>query len=311
MILEWESCIFRFNIALVAINFCLLLCIILQASFSRDCEVVFEADNRIINSTLTTIQTYPFVAAFVLGLSSDIKFICASTIISKSWVLTADHCLETGEGFGITDTRIISNHFGLKKGIQHQVKKYIRSHRRKLDLGLVQVVEPFEARFEKLIPVAKRGYKFIPDKIVTVIGWGLTPSSFLLEPNALHRTELRLYKYQECVNVMNTLRKSYSDLPHLDESKICAGPHNNLTGYQDVCNFDSGSPIVDDDLLIGVVSWTPAEAKTSLNCEQNYPGIYVRLWICSEWIQQIEKKEKQKIAIFMKTPSWSRPILPD
>ncbi|KAF2903162.1 hypothetical protein ILUMI_03020 [Ignelater luminosus] len=308
MKIKWQSCLFTSNIVLAIINVCVLLCIFLETFFRYECEPPIGND-RTIHVTAKTIQVYPFIAAFVFVLSSDIRFICASSIISKNWVLTTEDCLEAGEEFELENKKIISNHNELEKGIQHQVKKCIRAYEISLDLGLVQVVEPFKARFEKLIPVAKKGYKFIPSKIVTVVSWLMTTSGFLLEPNDLKGTALRLYKYQECVNVMNRLRMNYSDLPHLDKSMVCAGPFN-ITEHQDVCHFGSGSPLVDDDLLIGLVLWTPTEIKSSLNCG-GYPGIYVHLWNSLQWIQKIEKKEKQKIAFFIETPNWSRPILPD
>ncbi|KPJ20851.1 Trypsin-1 [Papilio machaon] len=79
---------------------------------------------------------------------------------------------------------------------------------------------------------------------------------------------------------MKLCRRSGLDRKSIDPaSMFCAGSFSQPS--PDACQGDSGGPIVQDGVLIGVVSW-------GLGCARgNFPGVYTRLSnpVIWDWLQ--------------------------
>lgn len=71
---------------------------------------------------------------------------------------------------------------------------------------------------------------------------------------------------------------AYSWFGGITERMICAGY---TKGGHDACQGDSGGPLRCGDLLVGVVSWGKGCA------EPNYPGVYSRISVVRDWINDI------------------------
>ncbi|KUF84936.1 Plasminogen [Phytophthora nicotianae] len=103
----------------------------------------------------------------------------------------------------------------------------------------------------------------------TVLGWGKTQTSGESTSPTLQQITLPVISNAECGKF-----KKY--VGRVTEGMLCAGTGNN----KDTCNGDSGGPLlVDDDILIGCVSW-------GSKCGQQ-AGIFTRLTYVMDYIEDI------------------------
>ncbi|KAF2903163.1 hypothetical protein ILUMI_03021 [Ignelater luminosus] len=295
------NCLIILSVILTLINAVLVVFIVLNVLSKDNCFITSE---RIIGGTTRSVRNYPFVAAVTEIVSDNILVFCGSSIVSTHWVITAGHCVELLEEKEIDRLWIIANSNWWINGTRHEVDKYDRYE--SIDIGLIRVVNPFTAHNEKPIPVAQSGYIYRPSTIVKILGWGVLSSDYDIPSDELRGAELRLLTHDDCRNIIEALKPDL-DLPNITDKEFCAGPVN-ITAFQDSCYRDSGGPIVDGDLLIGFVARGPTKFKTRFKCGKGYPGIYVALWRCNEWIQEMEKHHNEKIVeSFQLTPNWISP----
>lgn len=64
-----------------------------------------------------------------------------------------------------------------------------------------------------------------------------------------------------------------------DHTNVCAGQ---LDGSHATCNADSGGPLTQNGVLIGIVSWGPSPCAVP-----NRPGVFVWTSYFVNWIQQV------------------------
>ena len=103
----------------------------------------------------------------------------------------------------------------------------------------------------------------------SVSGWGNT---------ALDGDPVNLPIRLQCLDVPIVddaqCKNSYPGM--ITQRMMCAGY---MDGGRDVCNGDSGSPLVCDGEVQGLVSWGRGCANA------NYPGVYVKLCEFLSWIE--------------------------
>ncbi|XP_041081630.1 trypsin-like [Polyodon spathula] len=100
-----------------------------------------------------------------------------------------------------------------------------------------------------------------------VSGWGNTLSSGVYLPLSLQCLDLPILTQAECDT-------AYPGM--ITSTMLCAGF---LEGGKDACNGDSGSPLVCNNEVHGLVSWGNGCAQ------QHYPGVYTKICSLLPWIE--------------------------
>ncbi|ETP03939.1 hypothetical protein F441_19194 [Phytophthora nicotianae CJ01A1] len=228
-------------------------------------------ENRIWGGSDGNIDKYPFLA----GLRDSFfdETFCAGTLIAPQYILTAGHCIRTNEmqiiaTFGTNDSTGSGSGAAIQvpviAGFRHPLYKK-KEHL--YDVGLLKLKKPIKRKTAKLC--ASDGSDNKVGTMGTVLGWGKTQTSGESTSPTLQQITLPVISNAECGKF-----KKY--VGRVTEGMLCAGTGNN----KDTCNGDSGGPLlVDDDILIGCVSW-------GSKCGQQ-AGIFTRLTYVMDYIEDI------------------------
>ncbi|KAK5891915.1 hypothetical protein CesoFtcFv8_012344 [Champsocephalus esox] len=104
----------------------------------------------------------------------------------------------------------------------------------------------------------------------SVSGWGNTNlGGEVYMPTLLQCLNVPIVDQQVCEN-------AYPGM--ISSRMVCAGY---MEGGKDACNGDSGSPLVCEGEVHGLVSWGQGCA------EPNYPGVYVKLCEFHSWFEEV------------------------
>ncbi|XP_078283169.1 transmembrane protease serine 9-like [Rhinoraja longicauda] len=229
--------------------------------------------DRIVGGSSTDNGEWPFIVSLQL---QDRYHICAATLISCRWILSAAHCFEnrTADNW----TAVFGVHFlgQTTKNIQKRTIKRIKIHPHATnydyDVALLELSKPVEyTDFVQpaCLPAATTS---ISGQICTTIGWGQTDENAGRLSNELLKTEVKVFTKSKCREKM----------PKKASHVICAGAPE---GGRDACKGDSGGPLLCQDrnsrawIVAGVVS-------AGIGCGRpEHPGLYAETAAVHEWIQ--------------------------
>ncbi|KAF2890093.1 hypothetical protein ILUMI_14222, partial [Ignelater luminosus] len=62
------------------------------------------------------------------------------------------------------------------------------------------------------------------------------------------------------------------------------------SGSRDSCSGDSGGPLLQMGLLVGITSW-------GRKCGRGYPGVYTKLSEFQDWLEDVEKRLNTRFKI--------------
>ncbi|XP_011190863.2 trypsin 3A1 [Zeugodacus cucurbitae] len=220
---------------------------------------------RIINGQRVTIDQYPYLVAIrIWG-----RFKCGGSIISRSVVLTAAHCLAVEKDarnysiiYGQTDIEgATTNIIQVKSFTMHPQYDNINMD---YDAGMLFLTKdiPFGQRAQ-CIKLAVNGAR--PGRRVTIAGWGKTQAGVVGDLHAVH------------VNVISPLRCTtmYKNMLKITSRMLCAGVSQ---GGKDACKGDSGGPLVAANEQVGICSY-------GFGCGlKGYPGVYSNVVVLRNWI---------------------------
>ncbi|XP_073345254.1 hyaluronan-binding protein 2-like [Pagrus major] len=215
------------------------------------------------------------------GSSRPFSHICGGVLIESCWVLTAAHCIKSGEeiqvvlgGVDIEKDEVYDQVIQVEKAIVHE--EYRESpfalHNDVAMLQLKVTDKPYcakETRFVKTVCLPN--VHFTNGTECVISGWGVTETQ-KYGTNQLLDARVLLISQEKC------------KAPHvyggsLDDSMFCAG---NMKGGVDSCQGDSGGPLVCErngtHYVVGVVSWGDG-------CGKKYkPGVYANVRRFTDWI---------------------------
>ncbi|KAF2903166.1 hypothetical protein ILUMI_03024 [Ignelater luminosus] len=281
--------------ASLILNVALLIAIVTMKSppSSTKCndksKALLLANERIVGGVkVDNMNKYPFMVSLVIKKDAGLKrdaFKCGAAIITRQWVVTAAHCFEETPLINIQHYKIYSNSLIWWKGLIHDIKSYFvhpnfnEAFYTENDIALAKVKNPFLLKFEKPVTIAGDRYSFETNRSVTIIGWGL-PYDYKAHDarplNDLYETQVKLFDQKYCSGL-------YSKDKHVRVAKtmICAADY---TGGKDACVFDSGGPMLDKTLLIGLISWGGVCGVATS------PGVYTRINAFNKWILHTGKR---------------------
>nr|CAD7412409.1 unnamed protein product [Timema poppensis] len=242
-------------------------------------------DGTIVGGTEASIQSYPYQ----LSLEKLFYHHCGASIISNDWAVTAAHCVHKvskrllrvragssfqGDGGSIhyIDTLISHSQFDIES-VDYDIALLKRSEKNNnfRTLFYSQVSSPFVFS-DKIQPIRlpTQEEELIEGTMGTVTGWGVTKYGDKVASHFLLQLSLPVMNEQQC-NIR------YKVFGGVTPRMFCAGYSQ---GGGDVCQGESGGPLMADGELVGIVSW-------GVDCgKPEYPGVYTRVSVLRDWIQE-------------------------
>ncbi|KAK8745453.1 hypothetical protein OTU49_000193, partial [Cherax quadricarinatus] len=234
---------------------------------------------RISGGQPATAHSHPWIAVIF----NREKQFCGGSLIDKTHILTAAHCVAHMSQIDIQNLRVRIGAHNIKaferSTQEFKVSRVVRhkdydSKRLYNDVAMLTLDHP--AVYDSNVrPVCldRSGKDYVGEE-VTVAGWG---SMFEggPQPSTLYKVKLTVVSNEEC-------RRMYGRAAPggIIESYLCAG-----TFGKDSCQGDSGGPLVKfvDGLWkqVGLVSW-------GIGCGKgHYPGVYSRINSFISWIDRV------------------------
>ena len=245
-----------------------------------------QIEPRIVGGVQSAPGQWPWQAALLrhgVPNSYNAQF-CGASVISRTWVLTAAHCVfDPASGAPerprdidvLTGTNTLGNGSGLRRSVAA-----IRVHpgwdpaTDRNDVAVLRLAQPTTAPAVPIVTPAQSAL-WAAGKSATVIGWGTTSADSRQSdfPTALHHVAVDIQADATCEHQFQGTAPGGTQ--SFDRaSMLCAGP---LAGGKDSCEGDSGGPLVVAGptatpwVEVGIVSW-------GFGCAQpNFPGVYSRL----------------------------------
>lgn len=198
------------------------------------------------------------------------RFICAGSIISSRFVLTAAHCMDQRWPENVrlrAGTNALHSGGSVHAVARIQVHELFEPRTRRHDLATVQIVGAFRFDQRLVAPIALRTWA-VTQAVAETAGWGWTwPGNGHIN-EALQTLQTNVLTNQQCT------QRHELPIP-IDQRHMCT-----LAGAgRGVCNGDSGGPLIVGGQLVGVVS-------RAVPCATGVPDVYVRVSEYVRWIAE-------------------------
>jgi len=239
---------------------------------------------RIVGGANADRHEFPWQASLQWRFGNYSYHVCAATVLSARWLLTAAHCTKQ---LRRQEMRVVAGEHELgvgeageqERGVAEVAEHYSYSaSTQEHDIALLKVDRPFSMNGFSLLPACLP----YPDQDFTgeclVTGWGK------LKENG--RSEKVLRKVVAPILTRKSCEQNYKDVGYtgpISESMFCAGYSQ---GHKDACQADSGGPLVcrgpaDRYVLAGIVSW-------GIGCSRpGVPGVYTEVAHYIDWIRSV------------------------
>eukprot|EP00095_Tigriopus_kingsejongensis_P006496 snap_masked-scaffold676_size113663-processed-gene-0.19 protein:Tk06496 transcript:snap_masked-scaffold676_size113663-processed-gene-0.19-mRNA-1 annotation:"serine proteinase stubble" len=267
------------------------------------------------------MSEWPWHAA-ILEKPQDL-YVCGSTLLDESWILTAAHCVDDYLPFVATIDQILKvrlgeydvsttaeplrheefniSHIVIHPGFNNStlvhdiaLLKLERPAKRKQNIDVVCMPKPgdFEHHEKEASSTSNRGraggarqhsHTNESEHQCYVTGWGRR-SETSEHSLVLKEINVPLWDHDHC---NGALQAQFGPAYHLPDTALCAGAEG-----RDACDGDGGGPLVCEKngqwYQVGIVSF-------GIGCgRRNVPGVYTRVSAYENWIEETILKEKNR-----------------
>ncbi|EDS41411.1 oviductin [Culex quinquefasciatus] len=231
--------------------------------------------NRIVGGAETVAHEFPWLA----GLFRQGKLYCGASVLTKNYLVTAAHCVNS---FEPSEIRVYLGGHNIAKDFTElrRVKRIIDHEGFDIftfnnDIALLELDKPL--RYGPTIQPAclpNGNERDFTGMLGIVAGWGRIEEK-RPPSKTLRSVVVPIWSQEQCLEAGYGSKK-------ISENMMCAGYHD---GKKDACQGDSGGPMhkmgsEGSMEVIGVVSWGRGCARPNL------PGIYTRIVNYLPWIHE-------------------------
>ncbi|KAF5287637.1 hypothetical protein FQA39_LY15840 [Lamprigera yunnana] len=223
-------------------------------------------ESKIVGGADAGEGQYPFIVS--IRYFGSAEHVCAGSIISQEWVVTAAHCVDK---ISPQDLKIVAgtNHL-THGGVVYDVEEIIvhekyDSYYVKNDVALLKIAP---ITYTNSVASVVLDRDFIDEEVRCILsGWGMRKYPGPVT-NRLQHLNLTTTTLNYCQSIMTPI----------DKSQICTL----TTPTKGGCRFDSGGPLIrrhsNSFKQIGIVSWM-------ILCAKGYPDVYTRVSHYHPWFK--------------------------
>ncbi|MBU0962050.1 MAG: serine protease [Proteobacteria bacterium] len=275
------------------LRFLLILIFFAQPVFAD--EIIVDSE-KILGGIESKTGDWPWITAIMYADEADMynAQFCAGVLIDDTWVVTAAHCV-VGQTTSAIDVAVgvydLSNYSGSRIAVKSiRVHPQYNANTSQNDIALLELNQPSS---QTTLPLFS-GQPDVLGEMVTAIGWGMADDGiFWYYPEKLRQVDLPVVADSYCNNIYPT---------PLIASQLCAGYYEG----KDVCNGDSGGPIVAQIegawVHVGLVSY-----GTTCADYNGWYGVYTRTSELISFVKQyvpdvsVHPQDKTAVLPFLNT----------
>ena len=232
-----------------------------------------EHGNMILNGKVGRITNSPYMGSLLyVNKNNELNYLCGATLQSQTKALTAAHCLTRQVTYylamGVTDlNNFRTNTFQISRVSRIDIHPDYRIFEN--DIAIITLSDPMTlTKHVKLIKIYKRLFPIRPN--CQLNGWGLTEKG---STSVLKTAKFKIFNYKKCRNFMGV---QSSDSVLVDfRREVCARSESST-----VCSGDSGSPLVCNNKVVGVLAWGIED------CTLGRPGVFTRAYAHRKFINE-------------------------